>query len=59
MANKNLKHDAPVFPKESLVKSEKFKNEKDLLNALLKENEVYSVEDVNLLITNYKKGKVN
>ena len=46
-----------TFPKESILKSSKYKNRQDLLKALLKDKE-YSWEEVDALVNNFLKGKV-
>lgn len=46
------------FSKEQMLKSEKYKDEKDLINALLKEDNKYSLSDVDKLIDDFMKGKV-
>ena len=46
------------YPKEQIVNSKTFINNRDLLNAVL-ENKSYSKTEVNEIIKNYKKGKVN
>lgn len=46
------------FSKEQIVKSKKFQNNVDLLNAVLKENKKYTLKEVNEIIKNFKKGKV-
>ncbi|HBG6803399.1 TPA: hypothetical protein KRI71_003792, partial [Clostridioides difficile] len=45
--NKTLsKEDDYKFTKEQIVNSKKYVNRKDLLNAILKENELYSFSEV-------------
>ena len=46
------------FSKEQLLKSQKYKDERDLINALLKEDKKYSLSDVDKLIDDFMKGKV-
>lgn len=41
------------FYKEQFLKSENYKNQKDLLNALLKDGEKYSKTDVEKIIKKY------
>lgn len=48
----------PTFIKESLVNSKRFRNERDLLSALLKDGVEYTVPEVEDMIMNYMKGKV-
>lgn len=46
------------YTKEQIVNSKTFINNRDLLNAVL-ENKSYSKKEINEIIENYKKGKVN
>lgn len=46
------------FSKEQIVNSKTFINNRDLLNAVL-EDKSYSKNEINKIIENYKKGKVN
>ena len=46
------------YTKEQIVNSKTFINNRDLLNAVL-ENKSYSKKEINEIIKNYKKGKVN
>ena len=48
----------PKFPKESLVNSKRFHNERDIVSALLKDGVEYAVSEVEDMITEYMKGKV-
>ena len=55
--NKTLsKEDDYKFTKEQIVNSKKYVNRKDLLNAILKENELYSFLEVEEIINNFMKG---
>lgn len=47
------------FTKDSIVRSEKYKNRADILNVLLEEDKEYTLETVDNLIKNFMKGKVN
>ncbi|HFG9240153.1 TPA: hypothetical protein ACGI57_000739 [Clostridioides difficile] len=44
------------FTKEQIVNSKKYVNRKDLLNAILRENELYSFSEVEKIINNFMKG---
>ncbi|HCR2111363.1 TPA: hypothetical protein ONC98_003025 [Clostridioides difficile] len=44
------------FTKEQIVNSKKYVNRKDLLNAILEENELYSFLEVEEIINNFMKG---
>ena len=46
------------YTKEQIVNSKTFINNRDLLNAIL-EDKSYSKKEINKIIENYKKGKVN
>lgn len=47
------------FTKQQIVNSKKFKDNVDLLNALLKDDKLYILEEVNKTIEDFRKGKVN
>lgn len=46
------------FSKEQLVASERFRERRDILEALLTEGELYTVKSVEEKIERYMKGKV-
>lgn len=48
----------PRFGKGQIVASEKYRNQRDLVNALLEDGETYTHETVDGLIEQYKKGLV-
>ncbi len=48
-----------TYTKEQIVKSKRFANNVDLLNATLKDTKKYTLKEVNEIIENYMKGKVN
>lgn len=50
------KEDNYKFSKEQIVNSKKYANRKDLLNAILKEDELYSFLEVEDRINNFMKG---
>ncbi|WP_334302307.1 hypothetical protein [Clostridioides difficile] len=50
------KEDSYKFTKEQIVNSKKYVNRKDLLNAILEENELYSFLEVEDRINNFMKG---
>ena len=54
-----IKVEKNTFKKDSILKSKKYFNRKDLLNALLEEDVEYTLEEVDALIENFRKGKVN
>ncbi len=47
------------YTKKQIVNSKTFIDNKDLLNAVLKEDKSYTKQEVNKIIENFKKGKVN
>lgn len=47
------------FSKKQFVESRRFAKRKDLVNALLKEGETYSIIEVETLIKNFLYGKKN
>lgn len=47
------------YIKKQIVNSKAFKDNKDLVNALLDENKLYTKNEVSEIIKKYKKGKVN
>ncbi|MGX9756006.1 hypothetical protein ACWYRQ_07000 [Clostridioides difficile] len=50
------KEDNYKFTKEQIVNCKKYVNRKDLLNAILKEDELYSFSEVEDRINNFMKG---
>ena len=48
----------PKFTKEALMNSRRFRNERDIVSALLKDGVEYTVLEVDSMITEYMKGKV-
>lgn len=46
------------FLKEQLTGSERFRDRKDVLNALLEEDREYTISEAEQLIEKYMKGKV-
>jgi len=46
------------FTKAQLVSSKKYRDRKDLLNVLLKDDATYGFDDVDELIEQFMKGKV-
>lgn len=46
------------FTKEQLVNAKKYSNRKDLLNALLQENKLYSFDETDELINKFENKKV-
>ena len=48
----------PKFAKDALVKSNRFRNEQDIVSAILEDGVEYTISDVEGKIENYMKGKV-
>ena len=48
----------PKFTKSDLVNSKRFHDKRDIVSALLKEDVLYAITEVEEMITNYMKGKV-
>ena len=48
----------PKFTKESLMNSMRFRNERDLVSALLTDGKEYAISEVEEMIMKYMKGKV-
>ena len=46
------------FSKEQLLTSKRFRDRKDIVNALLSDEKLYTVKSVEEKIANYMKGKV-
>ncbi len=60
MADKKTKNKQEnVFTKKQILASEKYVNRKDILGALLKDDDVYTIQQINSLIEKFMKGKVN
>ncbi|MDY5647126.1 MAG: hypothetical protein SPF22_09000 [Candidatus Onthovivens sp.] len=57
-SKKEIKNTEDKFSKEQIVKSKRFRNNIDLLNAILKENKQYTLKEVEEIIKNFMKGKV-
>ncbi|WP_270942512.1 hypothetical protein [Romboutsia lituseburensis] len=47
-----------TFTKSQIINSEKYRNRRDLLTAILEEDKNYSVEHVNTLIDKFMKSEV-
>ena len=48
----------PKFAKEALVNSKRFRNERDIVSALLEDGAEYTIPEVEVMIMEYMKGKV-
>ncbi len=54
----NIKIADNKFSKEQLLMSERFRDRRDIADALLDDGMLYTVKDVEQRIENYMKGKV-
>lgn len=59
MAKKEPEVAAAAFTKAQLMTSEKFAARKDAVMALLADDKTYTIKQVETIIDNYMKGKVN
>ncbi|MCI8342466.1 MAG: hypothetical protein HFE62_04570 [Firmicutes bacterium] len=57
--NKNVAADENKFTKEQLLKSERYKNRRDILSVVLCDGESYSHNEAESEIEKFLKGKVN
>ena len=48
----------PKFTKEALVNSKRFRDERDIVSALLEDGTEYAISEVEIMIAEYMKGKV-
>ena len=56
---KENKTSDDVFSKEQILGSKKFANRKDILNVLLKDDETYSIDDVETMIKEFLNKEVD
>lgn len=47
-----------VFPKSAILVSERFRNQRDIVNALLDDDKNYTLDEVEREINKYMKGQV-
>lgn len=47
-----------VYTREQLVKAERYKEQRDLLEALLEEGKSYSLRETDAVLQKYREGKV-
>ena len=48
----------PKFVKEALVNSKRFRDERDIVSALLEDGVEYAISEVEMMIAEYMKGSV-
>jgi hypothetical protein len=62
VAKKNAKEtdetNGARYTKDQLIRSEKYRNQRDLLSALLDGKKVYSVEEAEEIMNQFMKGRV-
>lgn len=59
MAESKTKTNVNVFTKAQLMASKKYQHNVDLVDALLVDGKSYTLDEVDKLIDNFMKGKVN
>lgn len=57
-AEKSAEKNPPAFTKAQLLESKRYRDRRDLLNALLQDGETYTAEQADTMITGFMKGKV-
>lgn len=57
--NNQQQNEDAKFSKEALIKSMLFEERKDAVDVVIKENEYFTIEEVELKINEFMKGKVN
>lgn len=58
MAKNDTGAVSAVYTKEQLAGSKRYANSRDLISALLENGKTYTLDEVDKLIADYKKGKV-
>lgn len=59
MATKQKEKQDTMFSKEQILASNKYADRRDALDAILEDNGVYTIEQVDSLLEKFMKGKVN
>ena len=59
MAESKTKTNVNVFTKDQLMASKKYQHNVDLVDALLVDGKSYTLDEVDKIIDNFLKGKVN
>ena len=59
MATKQKEKQDAMFSKEQILASNKYAKRRDALDAILEDNGVYTIEQVDSLLEKFMKGKVN
>lgn len=55
----NMQPAQKQYTKEQILHAKKYENRKDILNALLKESETYTMQQAEELMEDFMKGQVN
>lgn len=58
MEEANLKEKETAYTKEQILKSKKYKDKKDVLNVVLKEDSTYTLKEVDNAIKTFMKREV-
>lgn len=58
MSKKSTESTAPTFTKAKLIESRTYRDKRDLLTALLSDDRVYTINEVDAEIEKFMKGKV-
>ena len=58
MEKGNGKTSSDLFEKQQLLESRRFRDKRDLLEAILSDGKEYTMEEVEQRIDDYRKGKV-
>lgn len=58
MARKDTHDDVPVYTKQQFLTAKRFAGQTDMLHALLDDGQVYSMEQVEKLLADFKKKEV-
>lgn len=56
--SEEVQNDGSRFSKEQIITSARYRNQRDLVDALLEDEKKYTFETVDNLIEKYKKGQV-
>lgn len=58
--DENIKEiEVSKFTKSQITSSKKYKNRRDLVNAILDDSKLYSIDEVDALIKQFMKNEVN
>ena len=58
MAESKAKTNVPTLTKDQLMASKRYQNKVDLVDALLVDEKVYTLDEVDKIIDSFLKGKV-